>query len=415
MQEKDQNLTRSWFVVMTAAAFFFYSFIQMTLFSTQEMKAYFSETLSIQDPATFGVFAGMFLNACVIFLLPVGILLDKISVKKMIMATLTLSTVTVFGLAYVKNLQLAMALRFLTGIAHCVAFIAPLRLAPRWFSSRRLALATGLLITFAVSGGLVSQTPMYWCITKFGGQQTMIFNGLLGVVIFVLVALFVKDRPYNEIAKGDATSSSDVLSLGKGLKIAITNKQNWLAGLYIGLLNLSVLLLGAIWGTNYLKIIGPGLSSKIITSIIGMIFIGTMIGCPLCGWISDKVKTRKRSMFAGALISLVIMLIIMYMPNPGTGMLYVLFLLLGIVTAAQTIGYPVIAESNDDNVLGTANGFGAVLIMGMAAIAQPLFGKLINMFGGETAESYKQAIYLMPISFMIALLCTLILRETFKK
>jgi MFS family permease len=203
--------------------------------------------------------------------------------------------------------------------------------------------------------------------------------------------------------------------LARGLKIAIGNKQNWLAGLYIGLLNLSVLLLGAIWGTNYLKIINPDLSSEIITSIIGMIFIGTMVGSPLCGWISDRVKSRKWSMFVGALVSLVIMLLIMFTPNPGSGFLYVLFLLLGVITAAQTIGYPVIAESNDEKVIGTANGFSAVLIMGMAAIAQPLFGSLINMFGGESAESYRQAIYLMPISFTIALVCTIFLRETFKK
>jgi len=414
MQEKNSSLTRSWLVVLSAGAFFFYSFIQMTLFSTQEMKTYFSETLSITDPATFGVFAGMFLNACVIFLIPAGILLDKVSVKKLIMGTLVLATASVFGLAFVKNLQLAMVFRFLTGVSHCIAFMAPLRLAPRWFPSRRLALVTGLVITFAVSGGLISQTPMYWSITALGGQTTMILNGFLGVAILVLVSIFVKDRPAEDFTDSVA-SSADTLPFVKGLKIAVTNKQNWFAGLYIGLLNLSVLLLGAIWGTNYLKFKNPDLSSEVITSIIGMIFIGTMIGSPLCGWISDKVKSRKWSMLVGSLVSLLIMMGIMFTANLNAGILYVLFFLLGLVTAAQTIGYPVIAESNKDNVLGTANGFSAVLIMGMAAIAQPLFGTLINLFGGETVASYNQAIYLMPVSFSIALICTILMYDTFKK
>jgi MFS family permease len=105
----------------------------------------------------------------------------------------------------------------------------------------------------------------------------------------------------------------------------------------------------------------------------------------------------------------------MFSSNPDKFFLYLMFLLLGIITSAQTIGYAVVAESNDDEVLGTANGFSAVLLMGMAAIAQPLFGWLISIFGGDNVTSYLKAIYLMPVSFAIALICSLLLRETFKK
>jgi hypothetical protein len=51
-------------------------------------------------------------------------------------------------------------------------------------------------------------------------------------------------------------------------------------------LNLSVLLLGAVWGTTYLKFVNPDLSEATFTGIVGMIFIGTMIGSPICGWLS---------------------------------------------------------------------------------------------------------------------------------
>lgn len=409
---ENQNLSKSWLVVLTATAFFFYSFIQMTLFSTQEMKAYFMETLSITDANQFGVFAGMFLNGCVLFLIPFGILLDKVSVKKLLVILLALATLSTFALAFSSNAKMAMVFRFITGVAHCVAFMAPLRLAPRWFPSKRLASAVGILITFAIAGGLVSQTPMYWMISAFGGKTTMMANGILGVVILILILLFVKDYP--DGYKAEKSTDSE-LPLGKSLALALKNVQNWLAGMYVGLLNLSVLLLGAIWGTNYLVFKNPELSSEIITSVIGMIFIGTMIGTPLWGALSDQLKNRKKPMLIGAVLSLIVMVVIMLSSNPGSGMLYVLFLVLGFTTAAQTIGYPVIAESNDEKVIGTANGFSAMLIMGMAAIAQPLFGSLVNMFGGETFESYSKAIYLMPISFGIALLCALLLKESFRK
>jgi MFS family permease len=406
-----ENLSKSWLVVMAAASFFFYSFIQMTIFSTSEMKDYFSGILSIPDTAAFGVFAGMFLNGCVLFLIPAGILLDKLSVRKLILGSVLLALAGIIGLSFTQNLAAAKFFRFITGVAHCIAFMAPLRLAPRWFPSKKLALAVGLVITFAVTGGLISQTPMYLAITALGGKQTMLLNIGLGILVFILVLLFVKDHPVGSELKTD----SKALPLWSGLKSAINNKQNWFSGLYIGLLNLAVLLLGAIWGTNYLLFKYDYLSPQIITSIIGMIFIGTMIGSPLCGLISDKLKNRKLTMIGGAILSLILMLIIMLASNPSAGFLHVMFLLLGIITSAQTIGYAVIAESNNDNVLGTANGFAAVLLMGMAAIAQPLFGWLINLFGGETSASYMKAIYLMPVSFLIALICSILIRETFKK
>ena len=412
MKQQNESLARSWVVVMTAGSFFFYSFIQMTLFSTLAMKQHFKEQLSLDDLSAFGTFAVTFLLGTVFFLIPIGVLLDKVSVKKLILAMLVLVIVCAFGLAYTTNVYVAMGLRFVAGMAHCVAFMAPFRLAPRWFPSRWLALAAGLLVTFAVFGGWVSGRPILACIDAFGMHTTLVLNGLLGIVVLVLVTLLVKDYPDDHV---EETSADEALPLAEGLKMAAANKQNWLAGGYTGLLNLAVLLLAALWGTDYLAKMYPDLPEKTVTDIIGMILIGTMIGSPLCGLVSDKLRTRKWSMFGGAVLSLIVMLAIMFVPNPSTLVLYALFLLLGIITAAQSIGYPVIAEANEDKVLGTANGLAAVVIMGMGAIGQWLFPQLITLLGGDTMEAYSKAIWVMPISFCGAIVCALLSRETFKR
>jgi len=419
MAEQDRTTTRSWLVVFTAGAFFFYSFIQMTLFSTEAMKEYFMETLSLDTTAAFGNFAGTFLYGTVIFLIPIGVLLDKVPVKKLVLAMIALVVLCVFGTTFTTNVYVAMVLRFLMGIAHCVAFMAPFRLAPRWFPSRQLALVAGLLVTFAVFGGWVSGTPMLALITAVGGKTTMLLNGILGIAILVLAAMLLRDFPEGQEVEAAAGES---LSLADSLKLAAKNKQNWLAGLYIGLLNLSVLLLGAVWGTTYLRFVNPEFSEATFTGIIGMIFIGTMIGSPICGWISDRLKSRRIAMLGGSVLSLLIMLLIMFPPSTDAGLFYVLFLLLGILTAAQSIGYPVIAESNEDKVLGTANGLSAVVLMGIGAIGQPLFGQLVAMFGGgpdaspeQLQGAFQTAIWVMPIAFIGAIICAVLLNETFKR
>jgi MFS family permease len=256
-------------------------------------------------------------------------------------------------------------------------------------------------------------------ITAVGGKTTMLINGLLGVAVLALAAMLLRDFPEGY---QDEAATDESLSVAEGLAAAAKNKQNWLAGLYIGLLNLSVLLLGAVWGTTYLKFVNPEFSEATFTGIIGMIFIGTMIGSPICGWISDRIKSRKIAMIGGAVLSLAVMLAIMFPPSTSAGMFYALFLLLGILTAAQSIGYPVIGESNEDKVLGMANGLSCFVLMGIAAIAQPLFGQLVALFGGGQGASDEQlqaafqtAIWVMPIAFIAAIICAVLLTETFKR
>jgi len=408
-------------VVFSAGAFFFYSFIQMTLFSTEAMKDFFITSLSLETAAEFGNFAGTFLWGTVLFLIPAGVLLDKIPVKKIIVASIALDVVCVFILATTRNVYVAMAARLITGIIHCVAFMTPFRLAPRWFPSKKLALVAGLLVTFGVFGGWVSGSPMLVLLTNFGGQNTMLINGGLGVVILMLAVLFIQDFPIG-YKNGNLTESHQETSLAEGLKIAAKNKQNWLAGLFIGLLNLSVLLLGAIWGTTYLRIVNPEFPEATFTGIIGMIFIGTMIGSPLSGLISDRLKSRKKPMIAGSILSLVVMLIIMFPPVTNAGLFYALFFLLGLITASQSIGYPVVAESNEDKVLGTANGLAAVVLMGVGAIGQPLFGQLVTLFGGgsnaasqQLNEAFQSAIWIMPIAFIGAIICAVLIDESFNR
>lgn len=419
MQSKSLNSTRSALVVFTAGAFFFYSFIQMTLFSTEAMKAYFMDVLSLETTADFGNFAGTFLYGTVLLLIPIGVLMDKISVRRLAISMIALVVLCVFALTFTTNVYIAMTLRFIMGIAHCVAFMAPFRLAPRWYTSSKLALVSGLLLTFAVFGGWISGAPMLALITALGGKTTMLINGGLGIAILLLAILFLKDTPQKE---SNTSSTTPNLSLMESLKLAAQNKQNWLAGLFIGMLNLSVLLLGAVWGTTYLKFVNPEFTEATYTGIIGMIFIGTMIGSPIAGWISDKIQSRKKAMIGGAILSLIAMMVIIFPPSTNAGLFYVLFLLLGILTAAQGIGYPVIAESNEDKVLGTANGLSAVLLMGVGALGQPLFGMLISSFGGGTGadqaaiqSAFSSAIWVMPIAFIIAIVCAAGLKETFKK
>jgi len=155
--------------------------------------------------------------------------------------------------------------------------------------------------------------------------------------------------------------------------------------------------------------------------VTGMIFLGTIIGSPAVGWISDQLRVRRIPMIACAVLALINILAIMFLSNLSFTDLVVLYLALGIITSGQVLSYPTIAESNPKFLTGTAMGLASLLIMGGAAISQPLFGWLLNkdwnklIINGAPVFSHANFLYalaMIPIAFTVALIAAYFIRET---
>lgn len=107
--------------------------------------------------------------------------------------------------------------------------------------------------------------------------------------------------------------------------------------------------------------------------------MGTILGSSLCGYISDRIGRRKLLMFLGALSSLVCMLTIMTLSSASFFILSLLFFCLGLTSSTQVLGYPLITENTPPHLTGTSMSIAAVIIMGLAGIAQVASGKLIDL------------------------------------
>jgi hypothetical protein len=115
------------------------------------------------------------------------------------------------------------------------------------------------------------------------------------------------------------------------------------------------------------------------------------------------------------------MILIMTIKSPTEGMLTVLFFMLGLSTSTQVLGYPMITESNPKELTGTSMGVAAVIIMGLAAILQPLSGRLMDsgwdgrMVGGipcYALHDFLTAFMIFPIGFVVSLIMTFLIKES---
>lgn len=416
---QDFSKFQPWLVCLSAAFFFFYEFIQLGMFNSisQELMRDFSINAS-----QLGFLSATYFYADVIFLLFAGILVDRFSIRRIILSAMIMVVFSTILFAFSHSFKVAAFSHFIAGIGNAFCFLSCIKLATRWFSSQRLALIIGIIITIAMSGGIVAQTPFALVVHALGWRNAVLVNAGLGLLITLLIYLFVRDYPMAYKSQKRAENGIiEPIPVMKSIRLSLQNKQNIFAGIYTCLLNLPIVLLGALWGTLYLTQVHH-LKKTQASLVSTMIFLGTIIGSPFVGWLSDFIARRRLLMIAGALFSLLTLTIILVIPTLHFYTLLILFLFLGFFTSTQIISYPLIAESNPRHLTGLATSLASILIMGGGAIFQPLFGWLIdlnwnqNFLQGVPYYSRNNFLYgmsIIPLGFIVSLIAAFCLRETY--
>jgi MFS family permease len=416
IQTTNPQAKRAWVVTLTASLFFFYQFIQMNFFNTineQLRDAYQLNALQL------GQLFSMYFYANFLFLFPAGSLLDRYSTRKMLILAIFVATLgnLIFSTASVYTV--AALGRFMVGAAAAFCFLSCIRIASRWFPPERMAFVTGVVVTMAMLGGLVAQTPFALLITYLGNWRYALYlNVALGVLILLLAILLVQDRPLD--AKAQAFHDQQhlkELGLWRSIKLAALNPQNWLGGCYTALLNLPVFILGGLWGVIYLMQV-HGISHSQASLATTIFFVGVIVGSLVYGWISDAISRRVLPMQVGAILSLIFLCILMYVPNLPYWLLSSLFFLAGLITSSQVLGYPLVAEKSPNYLTSTSLSIVSLCIMASGFIVPSLFGWLMQAQGQNTvytASDFNRAMLIIPITLVIAFILTFFMVETYCK
>ncbi len=413
---RDQSYAfKAWLVCMSAALFFFFEFIQMNMFNA--VSPGLIQAFKVTG-AELGNVSAYYFYSMVTFLFVAGVILDHCSTRKVILSAMSACVIATLLFSFTTELWQAKLCRLVTGVGGSFCFLSNIRLASRWFPPQRLALVIGCIVTFAMLGGMVAQTPLSLLVDYMGWRHALRWDAAAGLLMLLIIAMVVKDYPRNYVKDHDSHQSN--IPLLQMIWLSVKNTQNWLSGLYTSLMNLPIFLLGAMWGGIYLVQIHH-LSRTDSSLVTSMLFIGTIMGSPFMGWLSDHLERRRRPMVIAAVVSLIVMLAVMYLPNLSLWPLLGLFFLLGFFTSAQIISYPLIAESNTPALTATAEGLAATLIMA-GGFLQPVFGYFMERHWNHEMQDglpvyawsdFQTGMMIMPMAFVLAFFVSLVVRETY--
>ncbi|HET7291235.1 MAG TPA: MFS transporter, partial [Vicinamibacteria bacterium] len=143
--------------------------------------------------------------------------------------------------------------------------------------------------------------------------------------------------------------------------------------------------------------------------------VGWIVGCPLLGFVSDRLGRRKPVILASAGVLLACLAWILFGPKDVLPP-YVLGLLAGIASGAAMLPYTVIKEANPPEMSGTATGVVNFLNFTFSALLGPAFGWILRGVSGGAAsmtlEHYQTAFEPLLYGVGLAMVLTMLLRET---
>jgi MFS family permease len=412
MSYSHKNKLSPWLVCVASSLFFFYEFIQGNMFAS--IADNIMRDFHIQaDKMTY--LSSVYYLSNVLFLFVAGLLLDRFSTKKTMLLAMLFCVLSTFVLALSHSFYVALWCRFVTGIGSAFCFLGPIRIVSRWFPPKRMALVTGIIVTMAMSGGMLAQYPLTKLVLYVGWRDALQWVAWLGLAMLVLMMLWIKDRP------GDAIPASKP----KPVKFMVTAKKAYLnlntlrAALYTSLMNMAVAVFGAMMGSLYIMQ-RLGVNKEEAALVNSMLFLGAIIGGPVMGWCSDAWGRRVLPMKLAAILSLLTVIAILYLPLSLT-MMGVLFFLLGFFTAAQVISYALVAESSAPNMTATAVSTVSILTQGGYIVYQNLFSVLLlwhgemRMVDGAPVYSladFQSAAFILPLGLLLAYAVLGKLKET---
>jgi MFS family permease len=143
--------------------------------------------------------------------------------------------------------------------------------------------------------------------------------------------------------------------------------------------------------------------------------LGWIIGCPLLGFISDRMGRRKPVIIGAAFILLACLGWILFGPTDVFPP-YLLGLVAGLASGAAMLPYTVIKEVNPPQFGGTATGVINFLNFTFSALLGPVFGGLLQRLssGSQQRELAHYQMTFLPLLFGVgaAIILSFLLKET---
>lgn len=282
---------------------------------------------------------------------PVGVVLDRIGPRRLILSGAVLMTVGQLGLAFSTSISTALLMRVLIGAGDAVTFVSVLRVVNEAFPGSRVPLFTQLTGILGQFGAILSALPFSALLASRGWTTSFTAIAALGALVTVLVVVALR------VPEGEHPPALSVQQALTQIKGAWRHPGTRLGMWTHFSTQFSPNVFALLWGFPFL-ITGEGVSRQTAGLMLSANVVVGAVFSPLLGRLTARHPLRRSWLVLGVITSNVggWTLVIAW---PGQAPEWVLWLLVvSIATGGpgSMIGFDFARTFNPSERLGTATG-----------------------------------------------------------
>jgi MFS family permease len=284
---------------------------------------------------------------------PVGVALDRLGSRRMILAGAVTMAAGQLLLALATDVPTAVGARVLVGAGDAMTFISVLRVIGMWFPGGTVPLITQLTGIFGQLGSIAAAYPLVALLHGTSWRTTFLGAASVGVLVGVLVLVALRDTPPDR----------DLPEAAGGAEMRRRLAESWREpgtriGLYTHLVTqFSGTVFALLWGYPFL-VVGEGRSPGTAAGLLTLLVLVGMAVGPLLGRLCGRWPLR-RSVLVFSILAATASIWTVVLLWPGRSPIWLLVLLvvvLGTNGPGSMIGFDYARTWNPAERLGSASG-----------------------------------------------------------
>ena len=285
--------------------------------------------------------------------IPVGVALDRLGSRRLILAGAVTMAAGQLVLALAEDVPTAVAARVLVGAGDAMTFISVLRVVSFWFAGPVIPLITQLTGILGQLGSVLAAYPLVALLHGTSWEATFLGAGATGLLVAVLVLVALRDAPGGTV-RGPAVGLADL----RATLLDTWREPGTRIGLYTHLVTqFSGTVFALLWGYPFL-VVGQGLSPGTAAGLLTLlVLVGMGVG-PLLGRLCGRWPLR-RSVLVFSILGATALVWTVVLAWPGRAplaLLVVLVVVLGTNGPGSMIGFDYARTENPAERLGSASG-----------------------------------------------------------
>ncbi len=356
------------------------------------------------DTTQFSFFCGIYYIGYTAIMLPLSILMDKYDEKKVILATVLMTSIGLLPLLS-ESFYLLLLGRLMTGIGSVGAILSLFKITSIYFKPQERSKMLGMGVTIGLLCAIYSSIPLSLMINDIGFRGAMIvltsIGGVIGAMIFILL-------PTSSV-KASSKHSIDIKSLLTDIKVIIKNKSLILLAVAGGLMVGPLEGFADAWSITAFQVI-HGWDFSDATLVPSTIFLGMCIGSSVVGFITEKTQRYYSTIAIASISMLLCFLVITYSSGISSKIIFTILMTIGVASAYQIVLFTKVGTLSKDFIT-TGSAVANMIVMIFGSIYHMIIGNVIMQVNtlkgsGYSVESIKFGI--LPIILGLALALPLI-------